>query len=73
MRYCVQWVTLVVLSCCLLASTTTGSCAYIDAGTGSYLLQVLAATVFAGLFVVKVFWRNIKEFVAHLVGKRPKQ
>ena len=34
--------------------------AYIDAGTGSMLLQVLVATVTGGLFLLKTNWRRIK-------------
>jgi len=33
--------------------------AYIDMGTGSLLLQMMAATFFGGLFTLKVFWGNI--------------
>ena len=33
--------------------------AYIDLGTGSFLLQMLLATIFASLFTIKVFWKRI--------------
>ena len=33
--------------------------AYIDPGTGSYLVQLLIATILGGLFVVKTYWRKI--------------
>ena len=32
--------------------------AYIDLGTGSFLLQMLLATIFASLFTIKVFWKK---------------
>jgi len=44
--------------------------AYIDPGTGSYLFQLAAAGVFAGLFVVKRYWRAIKEKLGSLTGSR---
>ena len=36
--------------------------AYIDPGTGSYILQVLLAAFVGGLFMLKVFWKSIKLF-----------
>jgi hypothetical protein len=37
--------------------------AYIDPGTGSYLLQILIASVVSGLFVIKMWWAKIKIFI----------
>lgn len=42
------------------------SFAYFDPGTGSYILQVVAATFFAGIFVMKMGWRHITSFFSHL-------
>ena len=36
--------------------------AYLDPGTGSYIFQVLIATIVAGLFAIKMFWQKIKGF-----------
>ena len=36
--------------------------AYLDPGTGSYLLQITAAVFFAGLFILKAGWGHIKSF-----------
>ena len=38
--------------------------AYIDLGTGSFLLQMLLATIFASLFTIKVFWKRITSRVS---------
>lgn len=35
--------------------------AYLDPGTGSYLIQVVAATLFAGIFLVKNWWTQISK------------
>ncbi len=40
--------------------------AYVDPGTGNYLLQLLLAGLFGALFAVKVFWGKIRRVVAHL-------
>jgi hypothetical protein len=34
--------------------------AYVDPGTGSYVLQLLLAAFFGLLFTLKVFWAKIK-------------
>ena len=34
--------------------------AYVDPGTGSYVLQLLLAAFFGLLFTIKVFWAKIK-------------
>lgn len=47
--------------------------AYIDPGTGSYILQLMAATLLALLFTLKVFWRRIKSFILRMFGgEQPK-
>ena len=33
--------------------------AYIDLGTGSFLIQMLLATAFVSLFTIKVFWQRL--------------
>lgn len=35
--------------------------AYLDAGTGSYMIQLVLASVAAGMFTIKYYWRKIKE------------
>ncbi|MFI5265307.1 MAG: hypothetical protein ACHQT7_01020 [Candidatus Levyibacteriota bacterium] len=44
--------------------------AYLDPGTGSYILQVLAAVFFAGLFVLKTWWNQVRGFVLKLFGRK---
>ncbi len=33
---------------------------YVDPGSGSYLIQVIIATVLGALFYIKIFWYKIK-------------
>ncbi|MFT5728430.1 MAG: hypothetical protein ACI8PB_002584 [Desulforhopalus sp.] len=42
------------------------SYAYIDPGTGSYVLQILIASVLGGLFVLKASYRKIINFFKSL-------
>lgn len=46
--------------------------AYLDPGTGSYVLQLLIAALLGAAFAVKVFWLRIKGFFANLISKKPK-
>jgi len=52
--------------------------AYLDPGTGSYILQLLAAFVIGGLFALKMFWGKVKTFFVDLFslskkGKKNKE
>lgn len=44
--------------------------AYLDPGAGSYILQLIAATLFVGLFAIKNFWKQIKHFFSRLFSKK---
>lgn len=44
-----------------------GQQAYLDPGSGSYLLQLLIAGLFGGLFVIRASWDRIK----NIFRKRP--
>ncbi len=44
--------------------------AYLDPGTGSYLLQVVAAVFFAGIFAVKTWWSEIKRIITGLFSRK---
>jgi len=37
--------------------------AYLDPGTGSFMLQVMMAGLLSGMYVVSQHWRNLKAFV----------
>ena len=36
--------------------------AYLDPGTGSYMLQIIIGTAAAGFFAIKHYWTSIKMF-----------
>jgi len=44
--------------------------AYLDPGTGSYLLQVLLAALVAITFGFRAFWSRIKGFFSGISGKQ---
>lgn len=43
--------------------------AYIDPGTGSYLLQTLLGLLFGLLYAMKVYWQQVKA-IAHRIFSR---
>jgi hypothetical protein len=47
--------------------------AYLDPGTGSYLIQIFLASLFGAIFILKSFWHSVKEFFANLFMKKDTQ
>lgn len=45
--------------------------AYIDPGTGSYMLQLLIAAFIGISFAIKVHWKKIKTFISGIFKKNP--
>jgi hypothetical protein len=39
-----------------------GTHPYLDPGSGSFILQILIATLVGSLFLIKVYWKKIKDF-----------
>jgi hypothetical protein len=54
--------------CCFLFAGQAH--AYLDPGTGSYIFQVLVATIIGALFTVKIFWQKIKNFFSNHLPKK---
>jgi len=43
--------------------------AYIDAGTGSYILQIVLAVVIGGLYTIKRYWKILMGYFRSLSKK----
>lgn len=43
--------------------------AYLDPGTGSFILQMIFAAFVSFMFAIKVYWRKIKTFMGKLFTK----
>lgn len=54
----------------VLLLVTAPAYAYIDPGTGSFLLQGLVASFFAGLFTIKMYWQRFKTFIFRKKGQQ---
>ena len=45
------------------------SYAYLDPGTGSYIIQIIIAGFLGGIFALKIFWKQIKVFFKKIFSK----
>lgn len=45
--------------------------AYIDPGTGSYILQAVLGLVFGLLYAMKVYWQHVKAFAVRVFARKP--
>jgi hypothetical protein len=57
-------------SLCVFLLFTRTAHAYIDPGTGSYILQIIIAAILAFFFSIKMFWFKIRHFLRNLFKKR---
>ena len=46
--------------------------AYLDPGTGSYILQIVIGSLLAVAFTIKAFWHRIRAFLENLVSSKRK-
>jgi len=54
----------------LIAAIPASLHAYLDPGTGSYILQIILAAILGGLFALKLFWHRIKLFLQRLFSRK---
>ncbi len=53
----------------LLLSLPVNAYAYLDPGTGSYIIQMLIAVFLGGLYAVKIYWQKIKLYFSKFFSK----
>jgi len=70
MRYPVKLAATLIVVALVLVLLMDNAYAYLDPGTGSYILQLLIAGVLGGLFAIKVYWAKLKAFMMSRFGKR---
>lgn len=61
---------LLALGACLLIITPKNAYAYLDPGTGSFILQLLIATLIGTFFSIKLFGKRIVSFIKGLFSKK---
>jgi len=60
----------VFLAGLLFLAFTRDTHAYLDPGSGSYIIQLVVAGLLGGSLAIKIFWGNIKTFVSGLFSKK---
>ena len=61
--------TIAVFTFLLYVILPTGAYAYLDPGTGSYVIQIVIATLAGGAYVVITSWGKIKTFLSSVASK----
>lgn len=56
-------ITLLTLFALALLATPRQAFAYLDAGTGSMIIQGIIGAVVAGLYIVKMYWHRLLTFL----------
>lgn len=67
MRYVTSLVKILVVLFLVSLIFPPRAYAYLDPGTGSYILQLVLAALLGAAFAIKVFWKRIKAFVIDLL------
>jgi hypothetical protein len=62
-------ISLLVVSLLLLPMSAH---AYLDPGTGSYILQIVIGSLLAAAFAIKTFWHRIRAFLVNLTSSKRK-
>jgi len=70
MKYSRRLASSVVWVVLLLLIFTRDAHAYLDPGTGSYILQLIIAGLVGTVFAVKIYWGKIRAFFSSLFSKR---
>ncbi len=65
-------ITLAVLLFLFHLMSSRTAYAYLDPGTGSYLLQIGLAVLLGGSVAIKIYWRKIRTSLANHFSKRRK-
>ena len=60
-----------VIAAFVLASVAPAH-AYIDAGSGSYVLQMAMAGILALAFTLKLAWNRVRAYFASVFGRTPR-
>lgn len=59
----------VVLAVTIYLALTKNAHAYLDPGTGSYIVQILIATLAGGAYILASSWGKVKAFLSKVLSK----
>ena len=67
------FINLLILAVIYLFWSIRKAHAYIDPGTGSYIIQVLIGGLLGAAFALKIYWKKVKAYFSNLFSKRTKE
>ena len=70
MRYSKIALSISIMVGVLLLISARDAFAYVDPGTGSYILQLIMAGLLAAAFALKSYWKNIAAFLSRLMSRK---
>lgn len=71
-KYARQAITVGILFSSLWLVFSTPAYAYLDPGTGSYILQLLIGVLIGAAFAVRIYWKKICSFLNDRFSRRRK-
>ena len=72
MKVLVDFRNVVILTVILILCSVSKAHAYIDPGTGSYIIQVIIGGLLGAAFALKVYWEKVRAYFSKLFSKRTK-
>lgn len=71
-KYAGQAITVGILLSSLCLVFSTPAYAYLDPGTGSYILQLLIGVLIGAAFAVRIYWKKIRSLLNDRFSRRRK-
>ena len=62
----------IIVATQILSASPEKNLAYLDPGSGSFIFQLIIASLVGGAFIIKTYWRRIKGYLQKLISKNPK-
>ena len=70
MRYSKIALSISIMVGVLLLISARDAFAYVDPGTGSYVLQLVMAGLLAAAFALKSYWKGVTAFLSRLLSRK---
>lgn len=61
----------VIIILVLMLTSPKCAYAYVDPGTGSFVVQLILGFIFGSIIGIKLYWKKIKSFFAKLFSRKP--
>jgi len=72
MKVLIGFKDVVILTVILILCSIRKAHAYIDPGTGSYIIQVVIGGLLGAAFALKVYWKKVRAYFSNLFSKHTK-